>query len=444
MRHADSPLSRREYYYSNLMNIGLIVIMLIGLTTNLFRQFNTNWNDPAKTIVYLYLYIFLLGAGTINLMLNSRGYYNFSRIVLTLLIPFTIYFLPPLLKSTGVGMYLNFPYLPIGFMITLHFLFIKKKDQHIVLGMGGFFFLLAIFTKNYLALFVNNQEVQNFQAIVEGTWISMQVIPGTLYIFCFITIYYAFGHSRKHEAELMVAKGEIETQNDQLVELNKSKDRFHTILAHDLKGSFNSMQGLSKLMQEKTQESQHELAQHAKLLHSASENTYKLLENLLEWSRIQTDGVSFNPEKLILSEVFEETTKDVQAMADDKSIELQSSCDPNLEVLADRNMIKTAIRNLLSNAIKFTPASGQIDISCQEESERVKIRVQDSGVGMNQKLIDKLFKIDEKVSHPGTNDEKGTGLGLLLVKEFVEKNGGEISVQSEVGKGSVFTIELAK
>jgi CheY-like chemotaxis protein len=178
------------------------------------------------------------------------------------------------------------------------------------------------------------------------------------------------------------------------------------------------------------------------LSHSAR-NIFNLLENLLEWSQMQEGHTAFNPQIQDLKELFNESTKIVNDSARNKAIEISIDIPKELEVFADTNMLQTVIRNLVSNAIKFTRHGGRITISAGPgENNTVVIAVKDTGIGMSNEMLDNLFRIDVKSGRRGTEGEPSTGLGLLLCKEFIEKHGGKIWVESEEGKGSVFYFTL--
>jgi signal transduction histidine kinase len=167
-----------------------------------------------------------------------------------------------------------------------------------------------------------------------------------------------------------------------------------------------------------------------------------LLENLLEWANSQRGKISFNPIPLNLNEIFKEEFKMLDEMAGRKYIKLNSRFTDDLTIVADKNMIKTILRNLISNAIKFTNKNGKVEVTATSDNKQVMISVSDSGIGMTKETMAKLFRIDSNLSTHGTENEKGTGLGLILCKEFVEKHGGKIWVESESGKGSIFRFTL--
>jgi signal transduction histidine kinase len=228
--------------------------------------------------------------------------------------------------------------------------------------------------------------------------------------------------------------------NNQLKETVATKDKFFSIISHDLKNPMAALMGLSEVMyKDYSLLDEKQKNNMVKGIYGSSKNAYNLLDNLLIWSRMQTGGINYNPEKINLHKLINETGNLLESMRAGKNIELDLSIDLNLEVYADKYMLSSVVNNLLSNAIKFTPVGGIIRISSVlKENGYIKICISDSGTGIPQENISRLFRIDQSYSSKGTNDEKGTGLGLLLCKEFVEQNGGTIWVESEPGKGSQF------
>ncbi len=234
--------------------------------------------------------------------------------------------------------------------------------------------------------------------------------------------------------------------------LNATKDKFFSIIAHDLKSPFSALLGFSELLLENhATYDDAEREEYIRFINDGSIKTYKLLENLLTWAQSQTGRIKFTPEKINIEELINEIISLLEEPAGNKEIKLISNTERDLSVNADKNMINTVIRNLISNAIKFTPKGGDITVKShkttdENNQEFVKISIKDSGVGISPEIQTKLFKITENVSTKGTEKEAGTGLGLILCKEFVEKHNGKIWVESEVGKGSnfKFTIPLTK
>jgi len=246
------------------------------------------------------------------------------------------------------------------------------------------------------------------------------------------------------------AEAQIKGQNKELQKLNATKDRFFSIIAHDLKGPFNTMLGFSGLLVDKFDKYDKEKQKKfLGILKKDIGNTYKLLENLLHWSRSQRGKIKFKPEKLNLYLLLYETIELLNLMATNKSITIKNEIPENLYVDADNDMLTTIVRNLISNAIKFTPKGGTVEIGVETRHgvslhgvSQHEIYIKDSGLGIKPEIQTKLFNISENTSTRGTENETGTGLGLILCKEFVEKHGGEIWVESEVGKGSKFIFTL--
>lgn len=234
-----------------------------------------------------------------------------------------------------------------------------------------------------------------------------------------------------------------EKQDQRIQNLLKDKDQFFSIIAHDLRGPLGSAVGISEILAENASDyGSEEIQNIAKMLHEANKNSFKLLENLLEWSQVQTGLIEFKPQKIDLQSLIRENIELNKQAALNKSILLDYTYNDDLELFADKNMINTVIRNLLVNAIKFTERNGCVIIETKKYDRSVEISVKDTGVGMDEKTRDKLFKINEKVSNKGTENETGTGLGLLLCNEFVEKHNGRIWAESELGKGSTFKFIL--
>jgi len=240
---------------------------------------------------------------------------------------------------------------------------------------------------------------------------------------------------------------QLNAKNAQLKELNATKDKFFSIIGHDLKNPFNSLLGMSELLISNADKySPEKISFFAQQMHSSSKNAYNLLENLLEWARIQKGELEPNLENVHAGEVIHEVKKLNQPAADSKNISLQTISDENYTVIADREMLKTTLRNLVSNALKYTSSQGMVVVYTQENEKHLQFTVSDDGMGIPTEYLDRLFEIDGKQSREGTENERGTGLGLILSKEFVEKQGGKIWVESEQEKGSNFhfTIPLGK
>ncbi len=244
--------------------------------------------------------------------------------------------------------------------------------------------------------------------------------------------------TQKKEAEEMLKNRERE-----LRDLNAQKDRFFSIIAHDLKSPFNAILGFSNLMVEQIQSNDYNgLEQHAKIVQQSSERTMELLVNLMEWARSQTGRIEFNPEYFELNSVINEILTLMEDVAFQKDIAMRNLLSHKLPVFADKPMISTVIRNLVSNALKFTPDHGEVTISARVVHLEIVICVTDTGIGIPEERLSKLFRIDEGISTPGTRKERGTGLGLILCKEFIDKHQGKIWAESAVNSGSRFQFSL--
>ena len=233
-----------------------------------------------------------------------------------------------------------------------------------------------------------------------------------------------------------------------LQEANETKDKFFSILAHDLRGPISSTLALTELLEEGFfEEDEAERKRMYKLLQTSLFTTGKLLENVLLWSRSQTGNICFNPCPINVREAIDANISLLKIMAAQKDIQIVNLADPEICISGDVDMINTVLRNLISNAIKFTPNFGKIELVTGETTDQsgkkqVTISVIDHGVGMSKKVLEGLFRAENKTATPGTNNETGTGLGLVLCKEFVQKHAGDIRVESKESEGSTFTILL--
>lgn len=236
---------------------------------------------------------------------------------------------------------------------------------------------------------------------------------------------------------------EMIDKNKELEISNSTKDMFFSIIAHDLKNPLGNFKQVTDILTDDESElSEKEKAEFLELMRTSAHNLYNLLENLLEWSSSQKNLIIFNPSQFDLYLIAQENTKMFELAAEHKDIKIINNVRVNSIVKADLNMIKTTIRNLISNAIKFTPIEGTISVNSIVENGFMKVSISDTGVGMSDEIKRKLFRIDEKITSLGTNQESGTGLGLILCKEFIDKHNGKIWVDSELGKGSTFTFSI--
>ncbi|MCK9628566.1 MAG: ATP-binding protein [Bacteroidales bacterium] len=236
---------------------------------------------------------------------------------------------------------------------------------------------------------------------------------------------------------------QILQQNKALHDSNAQKDKFFSIIAHDLTNPFNSIKGFSDLILEQVEEKNYEtVGEYAMIINQSVNSTMDLLRNLMDWSRAQTGMMEFKPGYFDLNGLVKETENLFAGALKQKKIFFTINTSGNTVIFADKNMIRTILCNLISNAIKFTHRDGHIVLSVLKQTNEYLISVSDDGVGIPPDTIEKLFLIDQNKSTRGTQNESGTGLGLLLCKELIEKHGGKIRVESEYGKGSTFNVSI--
>lgn len=243
--------------------------------------------------------------------------------------------------------------------------------------------------------------------------------------------------------ELQFSRKKLIEKNEELKELNATKDKFVSIISHDLKSPFNAILGFSRMLLKNFEKYDEEKRE--KLINSVNNSAnraFKLLENLLEWSRLQTGKIEVKPTKVKPSCLIYEVVLFCDPIAANKEIKVESEINYDDFIFVDKEMIKTTLRNLVTNAIKFSFKGRTVILKTKKENNNIIFMVSDTGTGIEAEYINKLFKIDSKLSKTGTANETGTGLGLILCHEFVEKHGGKIWAESEIGKGSTFSFSI--
>ncbi len=292
-----------------------------------------------------------------------------------------------------------------------------------------------------------------------------------LSIVLLLVVYYRFRETRKTNRILLRQKEEIASKNKQLQKLNTSlvdqkrkvdelnrklkdsekhlmsvnatKDKFFSIISHDLRNPFASIVSFSRILKRDISSlSKKELLELAAELDKSVEKINSLLENLLQWSRTQRGVIDFQPGYFSIKDAVTETIQLFNRMANEKDISISDNIDDSINAWGDLNMTRTIIRNLLSNAIKYSHKGGHVELYSHRQNDMVEISVVDHGVGIPEEVQKKLFHTNSLFSTYGTDDEKGSGLGLLLCNEFVRRQGGEIFIKSKEGKGSVFTFTI--
>lgn len=261
-------------------------------------------------------------------------------------------------------------------------------------------------------------------------YLLISIIATTLILFSIFLWLYLYKRSRN---KLLLEK------NMEISNTNKQKDRFFSIIAHDLRGPFIGFLGLTELLASEIDTmDKKEIQFMAANLKSSAQNLEDLLENLLEWSSMEQGLIPFTPIKNNLHQITEECILILQAAAAKKEIQIQNKLTNDTIVFADNYMLHAIIRNILSNAVKFTPKGGVISIQSIKDPKNTLFSISDNGIGMDPKMIENIFKLDVKTNRKGTENEASSGLGLILCKEFIEKHGGKIWVESEENKGTTF------
>ncbi len=250
---------------------------------------------------------------------------------------------------------------------------------------------------------------------------------------------------KKADLQIKQQKYELESQRDQLKNLNASKDRLFSIIAHDLKNPFQSIIGFSELLKNDFSSlNTEQVEEYLECIHTSSTTAYELLYNLLEWARSQTRSIKIQARPIGVRELCDDILNLFSGQAKNKEIFLRNKVDKELLVVADPNMLKTILRNLVANALKYTSSGGSIAISGSLNGDMIDINVSDTGIGMKEEKVKTLFSLEKGKSTPGTSGELGTGLGLLVCYEFLQLNKGVFKVNSKLGEGSTFTISLPK
>jgi two-component system, sensor histidine kinase and response regulator len=247
----------------------------------------------------------------------------------------------------------------------------------------------------------------------------------------------------KEKHTLVTTLNQLNDANDELKQLSATKNKIFSIIAHDLRSPFNALLGYSELLMNNVRGyDSAKIENFAQNMNTVSKNAYDLLNNLLEWTSLQTGRLNAHMVKTDPVDIVNEIVQLCESVAISKGIQLQSALHHRGCVSADKQMLKTVLRNLIMNSLKFTHAGGSVIIETHTAKSFIQFSVTDTGTGIEPEFIDTLFMIDNNLSMDGTEGEKGTGLGLIICKEFVEKHGGKIWVESQIGKGSSFRFTI--
>jgi len=296
-----------------------------------------------------------------------------------------------------------------------------------------------------IELLTRNKQIKELELSNEKI-IRNTFIAGFIGLFLLLFLMYNRYRIKNKSAELLeIQNNKIKLQSDELQKLNASKDKFFSIIAHDLRNPFNSLLGFSEILKNEMEDlTKDERQEYSLQLYESSSHVLNLVNNLLEWAELQKGKMGFEPVNLKLQEEVQEILNIVKGNAIKKNISLLQSIDDKIFILADKRMLHSIILNLVSNAIKFSHLGGVINITADKTETKAIISIEDQGVGMSSTALDNLFKIDHASSSKGTQNETGTGLGLILCKEMVDLHNGNISAESELGKGTTFKIVFPK
>ena len=330
-----------------------------------------------------------------------------------------------------------------GFYLAIHEFIDSEENDKVVSNIQSKY--EARKKQGEIDLLKRDKIIQEMQMSRDDNLKIFMALALFLAITIIMLIWYAYRLKQKANQSLQITNRQVTIKNSSLKEDNETKDKFFSIIAHDLKGPLNSLTSFCDVLINHTSRlSEAEIQLLAKDLDKSVKNLFNFLENLLEWARSQTGNLDYKAEIIKLQELVVNNQQLLQQLADNKNIELAAHLPADLRVKADKNSVNTVIRNLISNAIKFTRPGGKIWIEALEMRDTVMVSIKDNGVGMSPETIGKIFKVDKKHTTKGTSNEKGTGLGLVLCKEFIEKNGGKITVESKEKIGSTFRITLPK
>ena len=324
--------------------------------------------------------------------------------------------------------------------IGAFYLFVNKKQYKFPIILSLVLFIYSIFQLvRAFNIYTMDQNYDLLKGSVLGNWFLVI----TLFVISASSIGFIMLLKEIDEKTILTNNLIIQKDKLKLETLNRTQNKLFSIIAHDLRSPFNNIIGLSELLLENVKETNDtESEKCVGFINSTAENTLNLLDNLLHWAKSQTGELLYKPEKIILSDFILEIIGLQTSLANAKNISLQYSSTEDIEVYTDENILATILRNLISNAVKFTNPEGHINVSATINEHQVEISVADNGVGMSEETIQKIFDPSIKVTSKGTANENGSGFGLVLCREFVEKLDGQLLIESEEGKGSNFKFTL--
>jgi signal transduction histidine kinase len=415
-------------------------IVLTILSTFAYQFFLLIFNPDVFSIFALLLLLLLIPQFLAYWFLQKKRY----TIAKILFLSGNI--LTPIMATTiflggNAGIHILF----LFFMVFPFFIWSFKDRLYWII-----FFIISLVTFAYFEFIYGAINTQNNLPDSLKHYLPISVIFTCVVAISIVLIFFQIGTERNEiqlkdkSKELQEKIEELTEKRNELQRLNVSKNKFFSIVAHDLKAPFNTIIGFSELLLHQwTKLNDNEKHEYTKMIFDSSESAYGLLDNLLAWSKMQTDGIEQKSEDINLFQMINDIINVFKNSALQKNIQILNMIPDSQTVYADFYMISTVFRNFISNAIKFTPQNGTITIdSILDENSYLNISISDTGIGMNQKQMETIFNLEKNISTVGTANEMGTGLGLPLCKDFIEKNKGKISVKSKKGEGSTFSVYL--
>ena len=431
----------------NASLFAVIILNIIALITNIILQLF--WGISILNVVTIFLFL--------TLLIYSRRTKN-QRFVEALALSFLILIFTPIMWFTNGGSNSSFQYYIPFIIIGIHVSTTVKARRVLIpmmITVSISLIIIEYFHPEWVVPY--DSRFVRYADLVSGFFISLTGI------YIFANIYFnqiveanaklqlQNDHLTRIKEDLLAYQQKIKKQNIELEEnnvkleeLTNTKNMFLSIISHDLRSPFNSLLGLTELLiLNRDKVNDPETIRLLNSIHESAEQAYKLVLNLLEWSRLQSERLEYSPERVNLSKLVKNNIDLIRIQAKNKSIDINfdkgvSSC----LVYADKNMINTVVRNFISNALKYTRRGGKININCNCNETECEVSVEDNGIGMTEKMLQQLLNTDNKITTKGTAGELGTGLRLMLCKELVSRNKGRITAKSELGKGSTFTLHL--
>lgn len=406
------PEGSDEYYWQQSLikahAILMVYFIIIGLTSYVIHKKNNNeYNPHVQYRLFTHLtYVFLFGIAISLTIIDQAITTSISPLIIVSTLMPLLFNINPLINSL---------YLMTAYFVFMYLIGFYQDSDTILLStaVNAFSAFIINFTLSAL-LWSHNLNSFRQSRIIE-----------------------------KQQNELSEKNRKLEFSEGELIKSNQTKDKFFSIIAHDLRNPIGGIKSyLNLLSHEFDSFSKKEVEEGLELMSSNADQVYYLLENLLEWSKTQRELIVTEYTKFDLNSLINNINSLFRIRASSKNIKLYNHVPKETSIIADLNLLNTIIRNLVSNAIKFTPDGGSIEITYSKDDNYHKISVIDSGVGMSEEILKSLFDAQHNSSSLGTNNEKGSGLGLLLVKELLLKMNGDISVGSVINKGSKFIVEI--